>query len=114
FIIAAPEATFAMSYTRVGLVPDGGGMYLLPRRVGLAQAKQLVFSGRAVDASEAHQLGIVDRVVPAAELVSSAVAWAEELTAGSAVSTSLAKAILDQTFDLTLDEVLARSHEAQA
>ena len=62
FVIASQEASFAWSYIKRGLIPDGGGMYFLPRRVGLARAKELIFSGRKVDAKEALELGIADRV----------------------------------------------------
>jgi enoyl-CoA hydratase/carnithine racemase len=62
FVIASENASFAWSYIKRGLIPDGGGMYFLPRRVGLARAKELVFGGRQVDAAEALALGIADRV----------------------------------------------------
>jgi enoyl-CoA hydratase/carnithine racemase len=62
FVIASEEASFAWTYINRGLIPDGGGMYFLPRRVGLSRAKELVFTGRRVDAREALQLGIADRI----------------------------------------------------
>ena len=59
FIIAAPEAQFAASFVKRGLIPDGGGMYFLPRRIGLQLTKELIYSGRTVDAEggAAHQAG---------------------------------------------------------
>lgn len=62
FVLASEDASFAWTYINRGLIPDGGGMYFLPRRVGLSRAKELVFTGRKVNAQEALQLGIADRV----------------------------------------------------
>src|SRR6187200_1412744 len=61
FIIASDAASFTWSYIHRGIIPDGGGMYFLPRRVGLSKAKELIFTGRKVDVDEALALGIVDR-----------------------------------------------------
>src|SRR5215475_9649302 len=82
FVVASETATFGMSFVRRGLIPDGGGMYFLPRRIGLARAKELIFSGRTVNANEALQLGMVDRLAAPETLVSAAVAWAAELSQG--------------------------------
>ncbi|MFD2816751.1 enoyl-CoA hydratase/isomerase family protein [Paracoccus aerius] len=62
FIIAARGAKMAMSFIKRGLVSDGGGMYFLPRRVGLAKAKELILTGRTVEAEEALAMGMVDRI----------------------------------------------------
>ena len=62
FILASEAAVFAMSYLQRGLVPDGGCFYLLPRRVGLSCAKELIFSGRRIDAKEAVAIGLADRM----------------------------------------------------
>jgi len=83
FIIAAEHASFAMSFILRGLVPDGGGLYFLPRRVGLARAKELIFTGRRVDAREALAMGMIDRVTTSATLLAEARAWAAELGTGS-------------------------------
>jgi enoyl-CoA hydratase/carnithine racemase len=112
FIVAAEDAAFTMSFVKRGLVSDGGGMYFLPRRVGLARAKEMIFTGRSVGAKEALTIGLADRV--SANLVSDAVAWARELSAGSPVSTALAKAILDRTFETSEEQVFALGREAQA
>ena len=88
FVMASEHASFTWSYIHRAIVPDGGGMYFLPRRVGLAKAKALIFSGRKVDVEEALSLGIVDRMSTSAQLLSDAQAWASELSAGS--STALA------------------------
>jgi enoyl-CoA hydratase/carnithine racemase len=114
FIVASETAFLAMSYIQRGLVPDGGGMYFLPRRVGLARAKDLILSGRRVQAPEALSMGLVDKVVPAAELMQSALGWATELAAQPGVAATLAKSILDRSLDLSADEVFALSAQATA
>jgi enoyl-CoA hydratase/carnithine racemase len=114
FVIASASAFFAMSYVLRGLVPDGGGMYFLPRRVGLARAKDLIFTGRRVDAAEALSIGIADRVVAGEELDSAAAAWAAELAKSPPTAVSLAKAIVNRTYELDAKDVFALSAEAMA
>ena len=97
FIIASEGASFTWSYIHRGIIPDGGGMYFLPRRVGLVKAKELIFSGRKVDLDEAAQMGIVDRISSPDSLVADAQAWASELSKGSATALALGKTILNQT-----------------
>jgi 2-(1,2-epoxy-1,2-dihydrophenyl)acetyl-CoA isomerase len=114
FILASDAAVFAMSFIERGLVPDGGGLYLLPRRVGLVRAKELIFSGRRVKPDEALAIGLADRLSSADTLLDQAHAWAIELSRGSAVALALAKSILDRSFELGEEEVLALGREAQA
>lgn len=113
FIIASEWASFTWSYIHRGIVPDGGGMYLLPRRVGLPKAKELIFTGRKVDAAEALQLGIVDRQTSADALLADAQAWAAELGKGSATALALTKTILNQSFELSAHQVFAQGSQAQ-
>jgi enoyl-CoA hydratase/carnithine racemase len=113
FVIASEWASFAWSYIHRGIVPDGGGMYFLPRRVGLPKAKELIFTGRKVDADEALALGIVDRRTSAESLVADAQAWAAELAQGSPTALALGKTILNQTFELTSHDVFAQGSQAQ-
>jgi enoyl-CoA hydratase/carnithine racemase len=113
FIIASEWATFTWSYIHRGIVPDGGGMYFLPRRVGLARAKELIFSGRKVEIDEALALGIVDRKASAGELVAAAQAWAAELSKGSGTALALTKTILNQSFELPAQQVFAQGSQAQ-
>jgi len=103
-----------MSYVLRGLIPDGGGLYFLPRRVGLPKAKELIYSGRRVQADEALRLGIADRVVPADQLLPSAVQWASELSVNAGPALALSKAIIDQTFELTAEQAFALGAQAQA
>ena len=113
FIIGSEWASFTWSYIHRGIVPDGGGMYFLPRRVGLPKAKELIFTGRKVDAAEALQLGIVDRQTAADSLLADAQAWAAELGKGSATALALTKTILNQSFELSAHQVFAQGSQAQ-
>lgn len=113
FIVASDSASFTWSYIARGLIPDGGGMYFLPRRVGLARSKELIYSGRKVAAEEAFTLGIADRLVPAGEELKEAQAWAAELAQGSATALALSKSILDQSSELTADQIFAMGSQAQ-
>ncbi|MCW5658733.1 MAG: enoyl-CoA hydratase/isomerase family protein [Burkholderiaceae bacterium] len=113
FIIASEWASFAWSYVLRGIVPDGGGMYFLPRRVGLAKAKELIFSGRQVKVDEAVALGIVDRTTSADRLLADARAWAVELSRASSTALALTKAILNQSFELSAHDVFAQGSQAQ-
>ena len=113
FIIASDAASFTWSYINRGIIPDGGGMYFLPRRVGLAKAKELIFSGRKVEAEEALRLGIADRKVDADSLIAQAQRWAAEMSKGSATALALGKTILNQSFELSAHQVFAQGSQAQ-
>jgi len=114
FIIAVDGAKLSMSFIKRGLVSDGGGMYFLPRRVGLVRAKELILSARVVEAEEALTIGMVDRVAPAQQLLSEAQAWAQQLSIGSPAAIALTKSILDKTFESTDEQIFALGREAQA
>lgn len=114
FIVASDQASFAWSYIHRGLVPDGGGLYFLPRRVGLARAKDLIFSGRKVEAKEALDLGIADRLCAPDALLDEARAWASRLGEGSATALALGKSILNQSYELSAQQVFAQGSQAQA
>ena len=114
FILASEEAVFTMSFVKRGLVSDGGGMYFLPRRVGLPRAQELIFTGRLVDAKEALAIRLADRVTSPDMLIADAVAWARELSQASSASIAFSKAILDRTFESTEEQIFALGREAQA
>jgi len=113
FIIASEWASFTWSYIHRGIIPDGGGMYFLPRRVGLPKAKELIFSGRQVKVDEALALGIVDRKTRADTLLADAQAWARELCRGSAAALALGKTILNQTFESSAQQIFMQGSQAQ-
>ena len=114
FIIASEYAKFVMSYVLRGLIPDGGGLYFLPRRVGIARAKELIFSARRVEAEEALRIGLVDQLASADKLLDDAIALAESMIVGSSVAVALSKSILDQSFELPMDQLFALGRQAQA
>ena len=114
FIVASEQAFFVMSYVQRGLIPDGGGLYFLPRRVGLPRAKELIFSARRVQADEALEIGMCDRSCRRTSWSRNAVQWAAELGSGNSTALALSKAILDQTFELTADQAFALGAQAQA
>lgn len=113
FILASEHAHFSWSYIHRGIIPDGGGMYFLPRRVGLSKAKELIFTGRRVEVDEALALGIVDRKTSADQLLADAQAWAAELSRGSATALALGKTILNQSFELSAQQIFAQGSQAQ-
>lgn len=113
FIIGSEYANFTWSYINRGIIPDGGGMYFLPRRVSLSMAKQLIFTGRRVDADEALALGIMDRKASSDTLVADAQAWAAELSQGSATALALGKSILNESYESTAHQVFAQGSQAQ-
>ena len=113
FIVANEHANFTWSYIHRGIIPDGGGMYFLPRRVGLVKAKELIFSGRKVELEEAVAIGLVDRVSKSESLVADAQAWAKELSKGSATALALGKTILNQTFETSAAQIFSQGSQAQ-
>lgn len=113
FVFASFEASFSWGYMKRGLIPDGGGMYLLPRRVGLAKSKELIFTGRTLGAEEALALGVADRLCRTENLMGEANAFAIDCAKGSPTALALGKSILNQTFELTIDDVFARGSAAQ-
>jgi 2-(1,2-epoxy-1,2-dihydrophenyl)acetyl-CoA isomerase len=104
--LAAPEASFVLAFGRVGLVPDSGATWFLPRLVGTAKAFELAFASEPLSAADAHRLGLVARVVPAGELVGEAQVLAEHLAAGAPIAMALTKRALNRSWDATLDEQL--------
>ncbi|MCP1200564.1 enoyl-CoA hydratase/isomerase family protein [Notoacmeibacter sp. MSK16QG-6] len=114
FIVVADGAKMSMNFLKRGLVSDGGGMYFLPRRVGLPRAKELILSGRTVLADEALAIGLADRMASLDELIDVSCSWAEELVQGSPAAVALTKAILDKTFESSDEEIFALGRQAQA
>ncbi|MGP3687775.1 enoyl-CoA hydratase/isomerase family protein [Streptomyces sp. IBSNAI002] len=112
-VIAAEEARFIEVFVRRGLVPDGGGAYLLPRLIGPQKAKELIFFGDAVPAAEAERLGLVNKVVPAAELEAAAREWAERLAQGPTRALALAKQLVNASLDGDRAAALAAEATAQ-
>jgi enoyl-CoA hydratase len=100
--IASERARFGQPEILLGIIPGGGGTQRLARLVGPSRAKDLVFSGRQVDAEEALRIGLVDRVVPTEDFEAAALAWATELARGPSAVAGLAKRAIDGGLDLDL------------
>ncbi|MBO4256891.1 enoyl-CoA hydratase/isomerase family protein [Streptomyces griseorubiginosus] len=111
-VLAAESARFIEVFVRRGLVPDGGGAYLLPRLIGPQRAKELMFFGDALSATDAERLGLVNRVVPDEELEKTARAWAERLAAGPTRALALTKQLVNASLDT--DRATAFAAEAAA
>jgi len=114
FIIGTPRTRFCAVFGRIGLVPDLGGFFLLPRIVGLQRAKDLVFSAREVDAQEAQSLGIMIRSVTPDRLMEEALAFAERYHRASTEALGIAKNILNRSFNLDQDTLAELESSAQA
>lgn len=111
-VVAADSARFIEVFMRRALVPDGGGAYLLPRLIGLQRAKELLFLGDDVSAEAARELGLVNRVVPAADVAAEAGALASRLAAGPTQALSLTKMLCNRSLDS--DRATAFHEEAWA
>ncbi len=95
-IVASDRAKFGELFWKIGLVPDGGGTWLLSRVIGLARAKELIFTAEIIDAAEAERIGLVNRVVPVAELETTTRALAEKIAAGPPAVLALAKHMVNR------------------
>lgn len=104
-VVASDTTKFSMAFKKVGVVPDGGAVFFLTQRLGLAQAKELVYTARAVDAHEAKSLGLVSRVVPDAELESAALALATEFAESATYALALAKKMFQSMYVPTLEQL---------
>jgi 2-(1,2-epoxy-1,2-dihydrophenyl)acetyl-CoA isomerase len=111
-VLAAESARFIEVFVRRGLVPDGGGAYLLPRLIGPQRAKELMFFGDAVSAADAERLGLVNRVVVDGELAKTAREWAERLATAPTRALALTKQLVNASLDS--DRATAFAAEAAA
>lgn len=114
FIVAAPEAKFAASFVKRGLIPDGGSLYFLPRRVGLQKAKELIYSGRTVGAEEALRIGLADRLAPPGGLLDETLAFAAQFAENSQSAIALMKSVVNRSFETAFEAIAAQGHSAQA
>lgn len=94
--IASDEARLGLVFVRVGLTPEFGSTYFLPRLVGIAKACELVFTGKIIDATEAKEIGLVNQVVPAAQLKATTDELAKSIAEGPPLAIQLAKGGLHQ------------------
>jgi 2-(1,2-epoxy-1,2-dihydrophenyl)acetyl-CoA isomerase len=114
FVIASPRARFCMSFLKVGLIPDLGALYTLPRVVGSQRAKELMLSAREIGPEEARRLGIVLEIHPEDRLVVRAKALAKAFVNASPLAVSLTKRALAASLAPDLDAMLEREADGQA
>ena len=104
--LAAPSAKFAQVFKRIGLAPDAGTIWFLARQMGFTRAKELVFSGRSVDAEEALSLGLIHRIVPDDEVLEAALELAREYAEGPTVALAMAKQMFASSVAPSLQQFL--------
>lgn len=114
FILATPRARFCMAFARIGLIPDGGAFYLLPRVCGLQRAKDLFYSARVIDAEQAQQYDIVYEIVPQDGLLDRARELAHSFTLSSPLALSLTKKAMAVTLENDLTTMLDLEAAGQA
>jgi 2-(1,2-epoxy-1,2-dihydrophenyl)acetyl-CoA isomerase len=105
-VIASEKARFIEVFARRGIVPDGGGAYILPRLIGLAKAKEMVFFAEPWGAADAERIGLVNKVVAPEALEQAATEWAERLAAGPTKALGLAKRLLNRSLESDLSTSL--------
>ena len=113
-VVATPRARFCMAFGRIGLIPDYGALYTLPRLVGVARAKELMLSAREVGAEEAKALGLVLAVVPQEQLLNSALALAQGVSSSSPTATAMTKNAINRSLGMELHAVLDLEASEQA
>ena len=111
--IMAEEARFIEVFVRRGIIPDAGGCYLLPRLIGPQKAKELMFFGDDVSAIEAEKIGLVNRVVPRADLEKTVAHWAERLATLPTKSIGMTKALINRSFESSRPVAFAEEAWAQ-
>ena len=113
-IVASQEAKFGMAFANVGLIPDLGGLYALPRMVGMPRAKELVFTGRLISAAEAKEIGIVNYVTESCDLEQESHKLAQKLADGPRVAHKMAKLLMNASVNMTLEQLLEQESIVQS
>ncbi|WP_256575946.1 enoyl-CoA hydratase/isomerase family protein [Bradyrhizobium sp. CCGUVB23] len=108
FALAARSAHFSPAYTALGLSPDGGMSWLLPRVVGLRRAQEIILSNRRVLSDEAERIGIVTRIVDGEQLLASGAELAAKLAAEPVAALGAVRRLLLESYDSTLEMQLER------
>lgn len=113
-LIVSEGAEFTAAFVKVGLVPDYGALYLLPRLVGLIRAKEIFFTGRMISAMEAKEMGFVNHIVPSEDVLRTAMEKARELAQGPSVAIGMTKRILNRSLDLDFPTLCDQEALAQS
>jgi enoyl-CoA hydratase len=103
FRIAAENAVFGQPEVLLGIIPGAGGTQRLSRLVGPSRAKDIIFTGRFVDAEEALRIGLADRVVPAEQVYAEAVGWASQFAGAASYAVRAAKEAIDRGLEVDLE-----------
>jgi enoyl-CoA hydratase/carnithine racemase len=112
FRIGADTSRFGAVYVNIGFAPDAGGTFLLPRIVGMTRAKDLIYTGRIIDAEEAAGIGVLSSVVQGSELIAAARELAGRLASGPSVAIGLAKENIQDHWNSTLEDALRNESRA--
>ncbi|RMG95437.1 MAG: 2-(1,2-epoxy-1,2-dihydrophenyl)acetyl-CoA isomerase [Chloroflexi bacterium] len=104
--IASEKASFMLAFSKVGLVPDSGTNWFLPRLIGYARAYEMAITADKIPAQKALEWGMVNRVVPADQLMETVMAWAQPLATGPTLAYGLTKRAMARSWDMSLDEAL--------
>ena len=109
--IASDRAKFGLPEVTLGIIPGGGGTQRLPRRVGVAKAKELIFSGRMIRADEAREIGLVNAVYAPEELLPGALEMARSFVKNAPIAVKYAKACIDRGMQMDMDDAIAVENE---
>ncbi|HYJ91468.1 MAG TPA: enoyl-CoA hydratase-related protein [Pyrinomonadaceae bacterium] len=112
-VVAADDATFNEAFVKIGLTPDCGGSFFLPRAVGEKLAAELFMTGESVSAERAAQFGMINRVVPAEDLLVDVLMLAKKLAQAPTAAIGRIKKLLNASYSNTLEQQLALEHELQ-
>lgn len=110
-ILASEKAKFGQPEVGLGITPGFSGTQRLPRRVGIAKAKELIFSGRMIRAEEAKEIGLVNAVYPPEELMDKAEEMARSFTANAPIAVKYAKSCIDRGMQMDIDDSIAYENE---
>lgn len=113
-IIASTNAMFSQAFAKVGLVPDMGGLYFLPKVVGMHKAKELIYTATVLNVEDAQKIGIVNKVIPHDKLESYTIEFAKDIAKGPAKAFGFAKMIMSRSWELSLSNVLQYEAFAQS
>lgn len=111
--IVSEEATIGETFIDVGFVPGDGGAYLLPRLIGEARAKELIFTGRHLSGEEIVEWDLAHECVPSGDLLSTSEAFAEELASQPPIALGLSKTLINESSDVDLETAFEHATRAQ-
>lgn len=112
-VVASENARFAQTFIKVGLIPDWGGLYFLPHLVGMAKAKELIFTGKMISAVEAERIGLINKVVPQGELDTTVLELAKELAESPPRAIGISKSLLHKSTESDIETILELEADAQ-